>query len=289
MTRLFNGLEGQVALVSGAARNVGRTYALALAEAGARVIAADMRLEGDPHAIGSLAEVAATGRGRGLDIAPLAMDLRDEASLVRLVADVRARFGRVDVLLNNAVHYVHVGDPLAFPQDDWATAMQVNVRGPYVLMREVIPGMVEQGGGAIINITTAAALPTKKGGGAHDRLLLYGVSKAGLERLTSFMAAEYADRNVAINAISPGSPAILTQQGRQPDLEYWGAPIVHLARQRASDGITGRRLHTYEYGRSWGPAWDPPREWNEHIRQLLRDAGVVDREDPALPAPGVSA
>jgi NAD(P)-dependent dehydrogenase (short-subunit alcohol dehydrogenase family) len=155
MTRLFDGLEGQVALVSGAARNVGRTYAFALAEAGARVIAADMRLEGDPETIGSLAEVVATGRSRGLDITALAMDLKDEASLVRLAAEVRSNFGRVDVLLNNAVHYVHIRNPLAFPADDWATAMQVNVRAPYVLMREVIPGMVEQGGGAIINITTA--------------------------------------------------------------------------------------------------------------------------------------
>jgi NAD(P)-dependent dehydrogenase (short-subunit alcohol dehydrogenase family) len=141
--------------------------------------------------------------------------------------------------------------------------------------------MIERGGGSIINITSGAAGFTRPGVGAHEGFMAYGVSKAALERLTLYFSAEFEQDNIAVNAISPGfvgrpgaAEGGYMAQGEEPDLEFWGDPLVHLAQQRPQDGFTGKIVHTYQFGRSWGPKPEQPPQWNEHIRAILRDAGI---------------
>jgi NAD(P)-dependent dehydrogenase (short-subunit alcohol dehydrogenase family) len=119
--------------------------------------------------------------------------------------------------------------------------------------------------------------------------LLYGVSKAALNRLTSYFAAEFEGDNIAVNALSPGDasaymrvmnnlgPDVPEQEvlaGYQLDEEFWGNPIVHLAGVRPSE-MTGQILHTYTFGQSWGPSYVSPPEWSPAIRGLLSHDNVA--------------
>jgi citronellol/citronellal dehydrogenase len=271
MAMAVKSLAGKVALVSGASRGVGRVYALALAEAGAQVVATARSLTGDPKTPGTLAELVATAREAGGQVTALACDLESEANIVHTVQTTIANFGGVDILVNNAVWPARGIKTLAVSEEEWAATMKVNVRGPYAFMREVIPSMTARGGGSIINLTTRSAHVTKLGAGSHDGLLIYGVSKAALERLTTFFAAQFEPRNIAVNAISPGHVTTYSERsGKEPDLRYWGDPIVHLAGVRPNGGFTGKILHTYRYGREWGPVPETPPQWDEHILGILR-------------------
>lgn len=264
-------LAGKVAIVSGASRGVGRAYALALAEAGARVMALARSADGDPTVPGTLAELVATGRAAGLDIAACRCDAGDETSIASAVEQTAGAFGGIDILVNNAVAAIHKFDALAVPAEEWDGTFRVNVRAPYAFMQAVIPQMIARGGGAIVNITSGAAGRTRPGMGAHG-YPAYAVTKAALERLTTYFAAEYAEAGIAVNAVSPGNVGYYTRDGAEPDRAYWGPPIVHLAAQRPADGLSGEIVHTYEYGRSWGPSAERPM--TDAIRDMLRVSGA---------------
>jgi NAD(P)-dependent dehydrogenase (short-subunit alcohol dehydrogenase family) len=276
-------LDGQVALISGASRGVGRTYALALAKAGARVIATARTLEGDPGTPGSLTELVATGRQAGLEIQAYACDVDDEDSIAEVVRRAIAEVGGVDILVNNAAALSRIPH-LAIPRETWELFMSRNVRAPYVFIRETIPHMVARGGGAIVNITTAGSgafgggLAAVRGSLMHDQSLHYGVSKAALDRMTEWFATEYEPDNVAVNGISPGQVTrYMRESGGQPDPDFWGPPLIYLAKQRPRDGgITGKKFHTYQYGRTFGPKPATPPTWDEHLTFLLREAGFED-------------
>jgi NAD(P)-dependent dehydrogenase (short-subunit alcohol dehydrogenase family) len=161
--------------------------------------------------------------------------------------------------------------------------MRVNVRAPYVLIVRTAPLMMARGGGSIVNITSLSGGTTGKGGGAHQGLVHYGVSKAALNRLTSYFAAEFADANVAVNALSPGDAASYLAMvngvgaeggddhvvaGKQLDEVFWGSPVIYLAGARPAD-VTGQILHTYTYGESWGPRYAIPPDWSPEVLKVL--------------------
>lgn len=266
-------LSGKVAIVSGASRGVGRAYALALAQAGAQVIALARSVEGDPQVQGTLAELVATARDDGLEIAPLSCDLGDETSIAEVVQSVIARFGRIDVLLNNAIWPIRGFDLLDVPLEEWDETWRINIRGTYAMTRDVIRHMLTADGGSVINMTTASAQASQPGAATHG-FPAYSITKAALERMTTYFATELADRGIAVNAISPGNVASYMARGRDPELRFWGEPIVHLARQRPADGITGQILHTYDYGRGWGPQLKGQGFWDADIARLLRQSGI---------------
>jgi NAD(P)-dependent dehydrogenase (short-subunit alcohol dehydrogenase family) len=256
-----------VALVVGASRGIGRAYALALAQAGAAVILT-ARTVGPPDSAeppaGSLAEVLATVRRAGGTGWALPCDLADVDTIDRMVGDALAAAGRIDVLVNNAGVFPH-HDTLAITPAEWDHSFGVNVRGPYFTMRAVLSHMIERGRGSVVNVTSLTARRTAAGSAGHTGLLAYAVSKAALERLTTFAAADVAPFGIAVNALSPGG--VLTEAWRTaaPDdyeaarrsgtarpatPEALGPPLVHLAGETAS-GITGRILHTNDFGRTW--------------------------------------
>ncbi len=185
-------LAGKVALVTGASRGVGAATAVALAEAGCDVACAARSTRSAPQrTAGTLDEtverVTATG-ARALAVPTnLAVDEEVEAMVERTVE----HFGRVDLLVNNAA-ITFVGD-LDIPLSRYDLVMQVNLRAPLLAIRKAAPLMRRQGGGAIVNVSSVAALFP------YPSLMAYGVSKIGLERLTLDAAAHLAKDRITCN------------------------------------------------------------------------------------------
>jgi NAD(P)-dependent dehydrogenase (short-subunit alcohol dehydrogenase family) len=260
-------LNGKVAIVTGASAGTGRAYALALAGAGATVIAAARslgRFDGETPQRNTLAEVVQAGDGLTGRIYAQACDLEVEADIARMTEQAVANFGRIDILVNNAGIYPHY-PPLAITTAEWDLNMRVNIRGPYLTIRHAAPHMIRQRSGSIINLASGSAEFRPKGHLAHDNLLAYGVSKAGLNRLTTYMAEELKPHAIAVNALSPG--AVVTDTfvtslpdevesvtesgwGKPPTAEVMGPALLYLARQTA-ETLTGQILHTDEFRKSW--------------------------------------
>jgi citronellol/citronellal dehydrogenase len=185
-------LNGKVALVTGASRGVGAATAVALAEAGCDVACAARATETNPQRTsGTIDEtvrrIEATGH-RGLAV-PTNLGVDEE--VVAMVRATKEHFGRLDILINNAA-ITFIGD-LDIPLKRYDLIMQVNLRAPLIAIREAEPLMRAQGGGAIINVSSVAALYP------HPSLLAYGISKIGLERLTVDAAGQLAEANIAVN------------------------------------------------------------------------------------------
>lgn len=264
-----NDLTGTAAIVSGASRGIGRIYALALAKAGAKVLATARTVEGDPDVIGSLAELVATAKAEGIEISACKVDMMDRASIKAAVATCIERYGRLDALVNNAVYSVNSKFPaLGIPDEEWENAFRINVIGNYHFMEAAMPHLEKDGGGAIVNLTTLSARPSRIGGRTHG-FPTYGVTKAALERLTTYCGVEFAEQGVCVNAISPGHAEYYMRDGRQPDIDYWGSPMVHLAAQRMPGGFSGEVVHTYEYGTHWGPEFTQPPQRDERLAKML--------------------
>jgi 3-oxoacyl-[acyl-carrier protein] reductase len=276
-------LQGRVVIVSGASRRLGRCYAMALGRAGATVIALARTMGDDPAQMGTLREVEETGRKLGYAIHSYRCDLNDEDDIERVIDEVVARFGGIDGIVNNAVFAADRRDPLDLSREVWEEAMHVNVRAPYVLISKAYPSMVTRGGGSIVNITSLAATNTGKGGGAHLGLVLYGASKAALNRLTTWFAAEFESDNIAVNAISPGDVSVFMRMvngidaeakgvepvaGKQLDEAFWGDPVAWLMAARPAR-LTGQILHTYSFGEGWGSRDGAGPEWSPQIRKIL--------------------
>ena len=157
-------LSGKVAIVTGASAGIGRAYALALAGAGATVVAAARRLGAaaeevsDANTLAALVKASAKLPGR---IHAQACDLEIESDVVRLVDQTAINFGRIDILVNNAATMWKL-DSLKISGEQWDVLMATNVRGPYIAIRQAAPHMMRQRAGSIINITALAGSLTPK-------------------------------------------------------------------------------------------------------------------------------
>lgn len=197
-------LRERVAIVTGASRGLGRAMALALAERGVRVAVA---ARGRPE----LEQAAESIRRAGGKALAVVADVRDEAQVESLAATVIGHYGRVDVLVNNAG--LMVGDA-AFTEVTptlWREVLDTNLWGAFLCCRAVVPELIRRGDGAIVNISSGAAVRT----GFLN--IPYGVSKAGLDRLTLGLAAELRDRGVACVSLSPSVSATDTVRRLYPD------------------------------------------------------------------------
>jgi NAD(P)-dependent dehydrogenase (short-subunit alcohol dehydrogenase family) len=183
-------LDGRVAVITGAAQGLGATYARALAREGAAVVVADVR-----DGSGVVAEIE-RGGGRALDVRT---DVSDEAAVAAMVAAAVARFGRIDILINNAAALeglAHVGIAEASVAE-WDRVMAVNVRGPFLCAKHVVPVMRRQGG-KIINVASTASF---SGGSSFHA---YAVSKGAMITFTRGLAQELGRYGICVNAIAPG-------------------------------------------------------------------------------------
>ena len=183
-------LNGKTALITGAARGIGRSVARAFAREGAHVVIADLNLDGAKDAAGELAS-------KGGSATALAVDVSDPASITGMFAAIRKERGRLDALVNNA----GVGGNTLFLDtklEEWERIIRINLTGAFLVAQGAARMMVEGGGGKIVNI---ASLSGQRGGTGRSA---YGSAKAGLELLTKVMAVELAEHHINVNAIAPG-------------------------------------------------------------------------------------
>ena len=198
-------LAGQVAMVSGAGSGLGTAISTVLAEAGVTVIAADVRAEQAERVAGELAS-------RGLAVEARQVDVSDEASARDAVDEITARRGRIDILVNNA----GVDRTLSveeMPVADWDRVIAVNLRGPFLLSKLVMPGMRERGSGHIVNIVSTAA---KR---AWANASAYHASKWGLLGLSHALHVEARPQGVKVTALVAGGMRTPFLLDRFPDID----------------------------------------------------------------------
>ena len=201
-------LDGRIAIVTGASRGIGEEIAKLFASEGARIVCAARTLnEGDHRLLsGSLAGTVAKIKAAGGEAVAVAVDVSSEADCQRLLETAQATFGTVDILVNDAAltYYKPIVD---YNVKHWIKAFAVNVHGPFMLSQLVLPGMISQGRGAIVNISSGSAIgpgraPFKDARPAAGGTM-YGATKAALERFTQGLAQEVEAHGIAVSALSP--------------------------------------------------------------------------------------
>jgi 3-oxoacyl-[acyl-carrier protein] reductase len=224
-----NGLEGQVALVTGGGRGIGRNVAVELARAGMKVAVA-------ARSTHEIQETAVQVRGVAIQC-----DVSDRDSVERMVERTEKELGPLDLLVSNAGISAEEGDAWTLDPDEWWRVFEVNVLGVYLCCRAVIPGMLERGGGRIVNVASGAAyLPGSSS-------TAYSASKAAVHRFSETLANQLKDRGISVFSISPG--LVRTRMTEDfGDEAPWTPPELapKLVRALASgrlDDLAGRYLH----------------------------------------------
>ncbi len=200
-------LDGKNILVTGASRGIGQAIAeLFAAEGGKVVCVARTVQEGDHMLEGSLTRTVQTINDAGGEACAVAADISKPENCLKLVDDARAAYGPVDVLVNNAAlnYYVPIE---GYKINRWIKAFEINVHAPFILSQAVLPDMTGGRGGAIVNISSGAAIGHGRGP-YEDKSVrggtMYGASKAALERFTQGLAQEVAHYgNISVTAVSP--------------------------------------------------------------------------------------
>ncbi len=184
-------LKGKVAIVTGAAGGIGRAIACRFAAEGAAVVPADIKT----------AEVEETARlinDAGGQASAQRADVSDAADAAAIVDHAKSRFGRLDILVNNAALFIADGSVDEIPEADWKRALDVNLTGAFLVSKYAVPLMAAGGGGSIIHVASQLGQVGKK----HRSW--YGVAKAGLIQLAKVMAIDHAHQNIRANSLSPG-------------------------------------------------------------------------------------
>lgn len=180
-----------MAIVTGGSRGIGRAIALGLAGCGARVVLASRKLP-------DLEAVAAEIRQQGGEGVAIAAHMRNREDIQNLVNQTLERYGRIDILVNNAATNPVFAPLLELEERAWDQVMEVNLKGYFLMSQAAGRAMVKQGGGSIINVASRSGFSPDPGLGA------YCVSKAGVIMLTKALARELGQYNIRVNAIAPG-------------------------------------------------------------------------------------
>ena len=260
-------LRGKVAIVTGGSRGIGRAMSLAFAAAGAQVVVAS-RTEHEPppdspflkYGSGTINDTAHRIAEAGGEALPVACDVTKSEDLRRLADRTVKHFGRIDIVVSNAgVDCESL--VMDLDEDLLDRCLAVNVRGPVLLCKYVLPAMVEQkSGGSIFCITSGASLVYR------EARVGYSMSKAALERAYLSLAEEVREHDIAVNVLSPGRvDTWMNRHGDWPGtghlpMEQPGSincAAVWLAAQKAAT-FTGQRVERADFGATWGPGIPVP-------------------------------
>ena len=218
-------LAGRVAIVTGAAHPLGMGYAACLkfAAAGAKVVVTDLCNDGDSRA--ELDERASELVANGGEAIAIPVDITNRDQIAQCVEQVLATYGQIDYLFNNAGTPIGVGDFLTMNDQQWDISYQVNLKGIVNFCQAVLPSLIAQGGGAIVNNASLAGL------GAIPQMAAYTATKFAVVGLTKALASEFGSNGVRVNAVCPGM--IWTQMG-QIEVEHQVRPgeSTEAAKQR---------------------------------------------------------
>ena len=221
-------LKDKVALITGAGRGIGKAVALAYAREGAR-LAICARTEAEIHqAVKEIQSLKVDAQGWPCDVSL-------EQSVTDFVGSVIKAFGRIDVLVNNAGVMTRPVPITQLEVKKWDYTIAVNLRGPFLVTRSVLPLMMKQKSGSIINVSSMV------GRGAYGNFIAYATSKWGLEGFTQTLAAECRSSNIRVNSVEPGYVAtkLTGYNGSRP--ESVTDVFVYLASDEAN-GVTGKML-----------------------------------------------
>lgn len=212
-------LVGQVAIVTGGGRGIGRAIALRLASAGAAVAA----VARSPDQLAETIALIEEAGGRGIAVTA---DVTDQEDVERMAKEVERQLGPVDLLVNNAGHGGQIGPFWEVDPDEWWRCIAVNLRGPFLCARAVVPGMISRRRGRIINTASQAGI------GLSPHLSAYAIGKTAVIRLNENIAAETKEHGISVFAIHPGGvrtammeSAFLSDAARKwfPEIHDWMA------------------------------------------------------------------
>jgi NAD(P)-dependent dehydrogenase (short-subunit alcohol dehydrogenase family) len=223
-------MTGKVAIVTGASRGIGEAIARALADAGAKVVVASRKIDG----------VTAVAQSIGAAAHPVAANTGKEAECAQLVEAAIAKFGKVDVLVNNAGTNLHFGPLLGIEEGAWDKTFQVNLKGYFWMIRAVANHLTSRGApGSIVNMASVTGVEAAPLQG------LYGATKAAVISLTKTLAFELGPSNIRVNAICPGLietkfASVMTQN---PDMLRMITAKTPLGRHGQPSEIAGGALY----------------------------------------------
>ena len=260
-------LDNKVAIVTGASRGIGKATAVLFAAEGATVVCAARTMEEGGHVLeGSLkTTVAEIDQAGGIGLA-VPTDLSDEEACLRLIATAHERFGPVDVLVNNAAvtYFVPIKD---MPTRRWDRSWAVGPRAVFILSREVLKDMIPRRSGAIVNVSSGAAIGPGRGPyaastGAERGGSKYGAQKAAIERFSQGLAEEVYPYGIQVNCVSPSlvvpTPGTVHHKlvtgmddPRGEPSEVMAKAILLLATEPL-DKVTGRVTYSQEILKEFG-------------------------------------
>ncbi len=225
-------LQGAVAIVTGGAYSIGRTFSEALAEAGANVIIADIR--------DGAAAAAEISRTYGIEAIYQRTDVSAEASVMALAARVKAQFGHADILVNNAALFAELPkvDFREIPVETFDRVMAVNVRGPFLTAKHIVPLMTSRKRGKIINIASGTAYKGQR------HLAAYVTSKGAVVSMTKALARDLGPERINVNSIAPGFTESASVRDNPHQMANTEATVKSRALQRAQlpDDLVGALL-----------------------------------------------
>ncbi len=261
-------LTGQVALITGGGRGLGRAFAVGLAQAGASVgITARTQSEID--------ETAKLVEASGGQAIAFSADVTDKVAMEKVVASLEERFGPVDILVNNAGVITPLGNDWEMDADEWWQSFTINVNGPYICIRAVMLSMIARGKGRIINITSIC------GHTVQPSATAYSASKAAISHFTNCLAPALKDHGIGVFALAPAGPTTMhellaNEPTRSPEMRERSRLIMEEGQHMMDSSV---RMLMYLVSGKGDSLSGRHISWDDSVDELTSRADEIEKED----------